>query len=73
MKTEKIKKVKVHIKKNDMVKVIAGNDKNKVGKVLAIDTKKYRAVVENVNIRTYHIKPTQEKKGKREKRSFLAY
>ncbi|MDH5608928.1 MAG: 50S ribosomal protein L24 [Cyclobacteriaceae bacterium] len=52
------KNIKIHIKKGDTVKVIAGNDKGKSGKVLEIDTKKYRAVVEGVHIVTKHVKPT---------------
>ncbi len=47
---ENSKKMKIHIKKGDIVKVIAGNDKGKQGKVLRIDVDAYRALVEGVNI-----------------------
>jgi len=42
--------MKIHIKKGDIVKVIAGNDKGKQGKVLKVDIDAYRALVEGVNI-----------------------
>jgi large subunit ribosomal protein L24 len=48
------------IKKNDMVMVIAGNDKNKTGKVLKVFPAKSRVIVEGVNIRKRHTKPTQK-------------
>ena len=63
------KKVKFHIRKDDIVEVIAGNEKKKRGKVLALDTRKQRATVEGVNKRIFHIKPTQkDAKGRREQR-----
>ena len=37
------------IKKGDTVKVIAGKDKDKEGKVIAVDTKNHRVLVEGVN------------------------
>lgn len=49
---------KFHIRKGDTVKVIAGNDKGKTGKVLEIITDKYRAIVEGVNVITKHRKPS---------------
>ena len=45
------------IKKDDMVKVIAGKDKGKEGKVLSVDTDKKKIVVEGCNIITKHSKP----------------
>jgi large subunit ribosomal protein L24 len=56
--TQKVKNPKLHIKKGDNVKVIAGNEKGKVGKVLRILTQKQRAFVEGVNLVTHYIKPT---------------
>lgn len=38
------------IKKNDQVVIIAGKDKGKIGKVLKINPKSSKAIVENVNI-----------------------
>ena len=46
------------IKKGDMVKVIAGKDKDKEGKVIAVDTKNHRVLVEGVNMVTKHTKPS---------------
>ncbi len=46
------------IKKDDMVKVIAGKDKGKEGKVLSVDHAKNRVVVEGVNMLTKHTKPS---------------
>ena len=47
------------IKKGDTVKVIAGKDKDKEGKVIAVDTKNHRVLVEGVNMVTKHTKPSQ--------------
>ena len=60
MKKTPFKEMKLHIKKGDQVKVIAGNEKNKTGKVFAIDTKKYRAKVEGINLVTHYVKATQK-------------
>jgi large subunit ribosomal protein L24 len=46
------------IKKGDTVRVIAGKDRDKEGKVLAVDAKKGRVVVEGVNMITKHEKPS---------------
>lgn len=47
------------IKKGDNVKVIAGKDNGKEGKVVSIDRKNHRVVVEGVNMITKHVKPSQ--------------
>ena len=47
------------IKKGDTVRVIAGKDKDKEGKVLAVDAKKHKVLVEGVNMITKHSKPSQ--------------
>ena len=52
------KQVKLHIKKGDIVKVIAGNSKGKEGEVLKVFPAKYRAIVKDVNIVSKHIKPS---------------
>ncbi len=49
---------KLHIKKNDTVMVIAGEDKGKTGKVLKVLVDKNRAIVEGVNIMTKSAKPS---------------
>ena len=48
----------VRIKKGDTVKVIAGKDKDKEGKVLSVNAKNHTALVEGVNIVTKHAKPS---------------
>ena len=45
------------IKKDDMVKVITGKDKGKEGKVLSVDTKTGKILVEGINLATKHQKP----------------
>jgi large subunit ribosomal protein L24 len=52
---------KLHIRKGDTVRVIAGNDKGKQGEVLEILTDKYRAIVKDINIVTKHQKPSAGK------------
>ena len=46
------------IKKGDMVKVIAGRDKDKEGKVISVDRKRHRLLVEGINMITKHAKPS---------------
>src|SRR5690554_7363701 len=46
------------IKKGDTVKVIAGNSKGKIGKVLHVDKKANRVIVEGVNIVSRHTRPS---------------
>ncbi len=46
------------IKKGDTVKVIAGKDKDKEGKVIAVDQKNGTVLVEGVNMITKHTKPS---------------
>jgi large subunit ribosomal protein L24 len=49
---------KTHIKKGDMVKVLAGEDRSKQGRVLEVDRDRSVAVVEGLNINKKHSKPT---------------
>lgn len=51
---------KFHIKKGDTVFVNAGNDKGKTGRVLKVDTKKNRAIVEGLNMITKRTKPSAQ-------------
>ncbi|MEA3505222.1 MAG: 50S ribosomal protein L24 [Bacteroidota bacterium] len=51
---------KLHIKKGDNVKVIAGDSKGKQGRVLSVDIDKNRAIVEGVNLVSKHTKPNAE-------------
>jgi len=48
------------IKKSDRVLVISGRDRAKSGKVISVDPKLSRAVVESVNIYKKHAKPSRK-------------
>ena len=48
------------IKRDDMVRVISGKDIDKEGKVLSVDMKKHRVIVEGVNMLTKHTKPSMQ-------------
>jgi large subunit ribosomal protein L24 len=49
---------KTHIKKGDMVKVLAGEDRTKQGRVLEVDRERSVAIVEGLNINKKHSKPS---------------
>jgi large subunit ribosomal protein L24 len=49
-----------HVKKGDSVIVTAGNDVGKVGEVLRVIVDDNRVIVQGVNIRAKHMKPTQQ-------------
>lgn len=49
---------KLHIKVGDTVKVLAGESNGQEGKILSIDRKKQRAIVEGVNLIKKHTKPS---------------
>ncbi|MBP9095023.1 MAG: 50S ribosomal protein L24 [Ignavibacteria bacterium] len=51
---------KTRLKKNDMVKVVAGNGRGTTGKILFINREKGRVIVEGVNIMHRHTKPSQK-------------
>ena len=50
---------KTHVKKDDMVKIIAGKEKGKTGKVLRVFPAKGRVVVEGLNVVKRHTRPSQ--------------
>ncbi len=52
-----------HVKKNDNVMVMVGKDKGKTGKVLRINRKTDRLIVEKVNMIKRHVRPSQKTKG----------
>ncbi len=61
--------MKLHIKKGDTVKVISGNDKGKIAKILTIFPSKNTALVEGLNLISKHLKPSADNpKGKIEKK-----
>lgn len=54
------KKKKLHVKKGDEVKILAGKDVGKTGRVLLVLPEKERVLVEGINMKTHHEKPSQE-------------
>jgi len=58
-----MKQVKLHVRKDDVVKVLAGKDKGAEGKILQVFPAKQRALVEGINMVTKHQKPTQHEEG----------
>jgi large subunit ribosomal protein L24 len=48
-----------HVKTGDLVQVIAGNDKGATGKVLRVIPDRDLVVVEGVNVRRKHVRPSQ--------------
>lgn len=51
----------LHVRKNDQVKVLAGKDRGKTGRVLRVFPQKSRAIVENVNTVRRHTRPNPQK------------
>ena len=47
----------MHIKKDDKVVVISGNDKGKEGKVLEVSPKEGKVIVDGVHVVSKHVKP----------------
>ena len=53
-------RIKMRIRKGDTVQVINGKDKGKTGEVLRTLPLENRVVVQGINLRTRHVKPTQD-------------
>ena len=51
---------KMSIKKDDLVVVLSGKDKGKQGKVLEVQPKSGKVVVENINVVSRHTKPRKQ-------------
>ncbi|MEK7703305.1 MAG: 50S ribosomal protein L24 [Nitrospirota bacterium] len=64
MISSKLKKevslIKTNLKKNDIVRVIAGREKGKEGKVLQVVRERHTILVEQVNLIKKHVRPTQK-------------
>ena len=56
-------KVKLKIHRDDTVKVIAGKNKGRIGKVVAVMPQEQRVIVEGVNLVKRHVKPQQDRPG----------
>ena len=50
----------MHVKKNDMVVVISGEEKGKIGKVLHVYPEKVRVLVEGVNVMSKALRKSQD-------------
>ena len=59
-KARPVQRIKMRIRKGDTVQVIAGKDNGSIGEVLRTLPNENRIVVQGVNMRTRHVKPTQE-------------
>ncbi len=59
-KAQLSKRIKMRIRKGDTVQVINGKEKGKTGSVIRTLPFQNRVVVEGINLRTRHVKPTQE-------------
>ena len=55
---------KIRIRKNDTVKVIAGKDRGKSGRVLEVDHERGRVLVEGVMLTKRHLRPNPQKQIK---------
>ncbi len=58
------KKLKIAIKREDVVKVIAGRDKSKTGRVLHVDREKGKVLVEGISMVKRHTRPNPAKQIK---------
>ncbi len=58
------KKLKIAIKREDVVKVIAGRDKGKTGRVLHVDREKGKVLVEGISMVKRHTRPNPAKQIK---------
>ena len=50
----------MRLKKGDLVKILAGKDRNKTGRILNVDTKKKKIMVEGLNIYKKHSRPKKQ-------------
>ena len=64
LRHERTERHTIAIRKGDNVRVIAGKDAGKSGRVLSIDAKKNRVVVEHVAIMKRHTRPNPQKQVK---------
>jgi len=55
-----IKKKTLHVKQGDIVQVISGKQKGEIGTIKKIMTKTSQVIIENLNIKTKHVRPAQK-------------
>jgi large subunit ribosomal protein L24 len=57
---ENTERNKLSLRKDDQVQIMAGREKGKVGKILKVDSKNNRVLVEKINMVKRHTKPSQQ-------------
>ena len=57
---KKLNPGRIKLKKGDTVMVMAGDDRGKMGKILKVDKKRNRAIVEGINFIKRHIRPSSK-------------
>ena len=62
-KKKRLDPVRIHLRKNDMVRVIAGRDRGKTGRVLEIDENTGKILVEHVGMIRRHTRPNPAKRS----------
>jgi len=55
-----VKKQKLHVKIGDQVTIISGFHKNETGEIIKVDLKTGKVVVQGINLKFKHVKPTTE-------------
>ncbi len=63
---------KLHVRKGDRVKVVAGKDKGLVGEIIAVDPESQRVTVEGVNVVKRHRRESQTQAGRRTEGGIIA-
>ena len=53
-------KQKIHVKVGDQVKIISGFYKNEIGQIIKIDKRTGKVIVQGINFKFKHLKPTAE-------------
>jgi len=55
-----LKKQKLHVKVGDQVTIISGFYKNETGEIIKIDLKTGKVIIQGINLKFKHVKPTTE-------------
>jgi len=60
---KKQKKNKIHVKNGDIVQIISGKYRNQVGKIIKVLHKNSQVVIQDLNIKTKHVRPKQQEES----------
>jgi len=63
MKKVSQEKKRLHVKVGDQIKVIAGQEKGKIGIVKSLNSKTSKVIIEGLNIKVKHLKPKRAKES----------